>query len=334
MRKQIVLLTICLLFICKSECLAWGNKKTHPALTAKAIEVDDVVDNYLKNQLDISQGLQTQLTWSFPSEIEKRLEKGEAEPSKTTRSALEWIKVGSIIEDEDGRKWPHRSRHHFHDPTRNAGLDNQSDHPNWENYACTWTGFDLTGESALHWAAVGTAEKEPTTNDHYWGKAREEFYNALTESDESVREESLAKTFLNLGHVLHLIEDSGVPAHARNDFIEAHYRGIKSPLNFKNNPLEKHVENEIKDLGEIPARWLSTQQAKIFSKLSDYWDVNDYNGVYVGTSPLTTWGLSEQTNYQFLSKSTIFRANDGTKYYFPHPDPCNVSGYIKPGVYL
>ncbi|MDD5327951.1 MAG: hypothetical protein PHY02_09085 [Phycisphaerae bacterium] len=336
MRKQIVLLAMSLLFICQAECLAWGNKKTHPALTAKAVEVSDVVDNYLKNQLDISDGLQTQLTWNFPADVKERLRRGEAEPDLVTRTLSEWIKAGSVIEDEDGDKWPQRPRHHFHDPTRNAGLDNQHDHPDWNNYACTWTGFDLTGESTVHWATIGTAEKKPTTNNHYWGKAREEFYKAFTESDESVREEFIAKTFLNIGHVLHLIEDMGVPAHTRNDFIEAHYRGIKSPLNFKDNPLERHVENEVEGAGTIPAKWLVgwSPQAKVYSKLAYYWDTNSYTGQPAGTSSPSNWGLSEQTNYQFLSQSTIFRANDGSLYYFPQPNVNNVTGYIEPGVYL
>jgi len=128
------------------------------------------------------------------------------------------------------------------------------------------------------------------------------FLQGLDEIDESVREESLAKAFLNLGHVLHLIEDVGVPAHARNDFIEAHYRNSIS----RGNPLESHVEDEIEESG-IPARWLEswTPTAKACNKMADYFDTdtrnnNDYLGD--GVSPPDTWGLAECTNYQFLSK--------------------------------
>ena len=80
----------------------------------------------------------------------------------------------------------------------------------------------------------------------------------------------------------------------------------------------------------IPTRWLTgwTPQAKVFDAVSKYWDTHVYDGNYVGTTPLPTWGLAEQTNYQFLSKSTIFRNNDGTKYYFPHPDPSYVGEHI------
>jgi len=232
----------------------WDNKKTHPALTHNALGIS-IADSYIKSQIGLADGMSTELYWDFPADIKERLDWGKMKPDKTTRSILDWIKAGSAIEDEDGQWKPIRPRHHFHDPIRDFGLENQTDHPNWENYACTWTGLDLTGESALHWAAVGTAWQEPITNDHYWGKAREEFYKALTENGESIREESLAKAFLNLGHILHLIEDVGVPAHSRNDFIEAHYRGIKSPLNFKDNPLENGLKDRLKTITtRVPGR--------------------------------------------------------------------------------
>ncbi len=112
-----------LLFIHQADCLAWGNKKTHPTLTAKAVEVNDVADSYLKNQLGMSQGLQTRLTWDFPNEIKQRMIKGEAKPDTVTRTIQEWLKAGSIIEDEDGRYWPIRSRHHFHAPIATQGRE-------------------------------------------------------------------------------------------------------------------------------------------------------------------------------------------------------------------
>lgn len=315
MRKHIVLLSMALLFIYHAKCLAWENKKTHPALTAKAVEVNNVADGYLKNQLGMSQGLQTQLTWNFPDDVKQRLRKGEAEPDIVTRTILGWMKAGSTIEDEDGREWAIRPRHHFHDPTRNAGLDNQWDHPNWEDYACTWTGFDLTGESAQHWAAVGTAEKEPTTNEHRWGKAREEFYKVLVENDASTREEALAKAFLNLGHVLHLIEDMGVPAHTRNDFLFGHYRSWHD----HGNPFEGWVEEQIIANGD-QSLWSGTGPV-VFGELAEYFDADAYTGGYLGdgiTPPEGLWGLSECTNYQFLSLSTMFGCS-GVKYQFPHP---------------
>ncbi|GAH89704.1 unnamed protein product, partial [marine sediment metagenome] len=110
----------------------------------------------------------------------------------------------------------------------------------------------------------------------------------------------------------------GVPAHDRNDFLFAHYRGIKGILGgiegVRGNPLETWAEKKIKANGdEIPGEWLegSTLHAIIFPKLEEYWDaaVYQWSQPYLGNlvSPPDTWGLSERTNYQFLSYSTIFR---------------------------
>jgi hypothetical protein len=332
------ILTICFLSVAFGFCkyvLAFGNKQTHPALTEKSI-AGSVLDNYLKTQLSMDEGVNSDLQYNveaYNAWIKRRMEIGGVEdPGNTKRTILKWIKAGSNIEDEHGTYLPSiRPRHHFHDPIRNAGLDNKTDHPNYGSFFAWATGiytyeFDVTGQSAKTWAIDGFAEQEPTGSAQCWAFARGTFYQALTMPNKSWREEDLAETFLDLGCVLHMIEDMGVPAHTRNDFLFAHYR---PPLGF-GNPLEKHVEDEIKDLGAIPERWLEgwTPQAKVFSKLAHYWDVSGYVGQYVGTSPPANWGLSERTNYQFLSQSTIFRVNNGTKYYFPHPDPCNVGPHI------
>jgi len=196
--------------------------------------------------------------------------------------------------------------------------------------------FDLTGASSLSRVLNMEEPKWEQEYENYfsWPDARNYFYKSLTQESKATREHYLALTFLSFGHVMHLLEDLGVPPHARNDFIEAHFRGLYS--GGIGNPFEGHIENEIKKSGGIPERWLQgwTPQAKVFSKIANYWDINDYNGQYVGTLPLSSWGLSEQTNYQFLSKSTIFRENNGTKYYFPHPDINNTIERIDTEVYL
>lgn len=119
-RTKLVFLGISLGFC---TCLyGWANKATHPALTDKAIVVS-VMDDYLKTQMGLSDGIVAELYWDFPEDIKKRIKGGKAEPEKTTRTILEWLKTGSVIEDEDGRWQPIRPRHHFHDPIRNAGYE-------------------------------------------------------------------------------------------------------------------------------------------------------------------------------------------------------------------
>ena len=123
MRRTIIATFLLVISLGLSEDLyAWGNIETHPALTEKAVGNDNSatkIDDYLKIQLGMDDGIETELEYLFLWSLKKRMAK--ADPKKTTSSVLDWIKTGSLIEDEvliDARM-----RHHFHDPTRNAGLD-------------------------------------------------------------------------------------------------------------------------------------------------------------------------------------------------------------------
>ncbi|MCX6826905.1 MAG: hypothetical protein NTV06_06550, partial [candidate division Zixibacteria bacterium] len=304
--------SLCLVMLLSfsSVLYGWENRFTHPAITEQAVDSNAAqINDYLKNQLGLSSGLSTQLYWNFPSDVTNRIRAGSADAGNRTRTVLEWIRTGSNIEDMDGIRivsW--RSRHHFHDPYRNAGLDNHFDHPDWT--APFWSSWLPLGQSALEWAITGTAVQEPTTNNNRWEDARDAFYDALTKSSKPVRDANLAMTFLDLGCVLHMLEDMGVPAHTRNDFLFGHYRTWRN----YGNPLETWVEQEvIANHERLPDRFLNgwTSQPRVFSNLRDYFDPDKYTGQYLGDSqlPPSDWGLAECTNYQFLSESTIFKAD-------------------------
>jgi len=282
---------------------------THPALSKEAVGISQV-DNYLRNQLGLKEGLSTELQldtalWPVPDLIERGMD-----PQLNTRSILEWVKEGSKL--EDAKLYQARSRHHFHapianpgvtPPNPNAGLDNKTDHNDWWGVPTMGSDFDLTGESALHWAIEGTSDKEPTTNYNTWEYARQYFYKALTEGAQDIREHYLGLTFVTVGHLLHLIEDMGVPAHTRNDFLFAHYQ---PPLGF-GNPLESWVEEKVIDNGG-QSPW-SGSGPVVFDKLAKYLDADAYVGNYLGDGqwpPEDFWGLAECTNYQFLSLSIVF----------------------------
>ncbi len=324
MRRWILI--ICFLSVAlgfRKNVFAFGNKKTHPALTEKAVAAS-VLDDYLKTELGIDEGINAEFQYDiemYDAYIKRRMEKGKVEnPDNPSRTILKWIKAGSAIEDEDDSLlWSIRARHHFHDPIHNAGLDNKTDHPNYSSLFAWATGiytdeFDVTGQSALVWAIEGIAEQKPTGSANCWTFARDDFYQALTSRNKSWREEWLAMTFLDLGCVLHMIEDMGVPAHTRNDFLYGHYQ---PPLGF-GNPLEDWVEDRVKaNAGQSP--W-SGSGPVIFDKLAKYFDADVYAGSYLGDGqvPPNIWGLAECTNYQFLSLSTVFGCS-GVKYQFPHP---------------
>ncbi len=294
---------------------SWEKTYTHPALSQEAANISQV-GAYLQNQLGYDSGLnaQLQITNTTTPFIQDLIDRG-MNPSMDTRSIADWVKTGSLL--EDAHFWQARSQHHFHDPLRNTGLDNRTDYPDWEGAPTWFSPFDLRGESALFWVTTGTSSTGyPKNNLETWTAARNKFYSALTPNIASAREQCMAETFIALGHILHMVEDMGVPAHTRNDFLFGHYRAVYD----WGNPLEDWVEEQIEDNnGQSP--WSGTGPV-VFDKLAEYFDANAYTGGYLGDGqwpPQGLWGLSECTNYQFLSFSTVFGCS-GVKYQFPHPD--------------
>jgi len=305
MKKLVWFVILYFIAFNNKHVFSFENEKTHPSLTHRAINAS-LVDDYLRTQLNLSSGTTAELTWNFPSSVEKRIKAGNAEPYKKTRSILEWLKVGSNIEDMTLGQL--RYRKHFHDPTRNSGLNNTE--------ADYWLSGRFIGASAKDWAI------NDSSNEFNWRSTRNDFYHALNESSKPNREKFLAITFLKLGHILHMIEDMGVPAHSRNDALFAHVRSLAFE---KGNPLEMWAEGQVAAAGNnIPANWLTgwTPTPKVFDKVANYFDTDTRNtGSYLGdgVSPPAAWGLAEATNYQFFSWSTI-SPDTGSLYYFPHPD--------------
>ena len=317
MKKALIIITV--IFNLPINLYGWENKLTHPAITEQEITGSATkVDDYLKSQLGLSGGTATQLYWNFPSDIETRMMENKMFDPAKTKTILDWLIAGSSIEDEDGRKYSWRPRHHFYDPIRNSGLDNHADHPDWSLHP--FSNWLPLGQSALNWTILGTALQEPFTNNEKWANARSIFYDSFRSTIKSVRNAQLAETMLKLGCIMHMLEDMGVPAHTRNDFLFAHYRSAID----NHNPLENWAEIQVKaNNGDIPSGWLTgwTSQAKVFDKISKYWDTDSDTSIYIG-SPSSAWGLAEQTNYQFLSTSTVFGCA-GTLYQFPNPAKTN-----------
>lgn len=112
--------------------IAWENQLIHPAITKNSAERSVLAGDYLQTQLGLDEKLDANLvlTGQFQNNIDMRVSQ---EPEfvwdhKTQVSILEWLKKGSSLEDVPNP----RARHHFYDPIRNAGLDNHTDHPDWD----------------------------------------------------------------------------------------------------------------------------------------------------------------------------------------------------------
>ncbi|HUK56956.1 MAG TPA: hypothetical protein VLY20_09895 [Nitrospiria bacterium] len=193
-----------------------------------------------------------------------------------------WIVDGSAFED-----YGSRSRNHFHNPLTNAGLSDV-----------------FSGKSAVDWAI-----SDPE-NEWSWTNTRTYFYNALISETKTERNDQFAKMFRALGQVVHLVQDSSVPEHVRND---------------------QHLISAIPVLGAFGYEpWILGHvnplsfSATTFSfppnfQLRSFWDTDTYVDSPLQQGPLT--GLAEYTNYNFFSEDTIFteRFSKTDAHYFPHP---------------
>jgi hypothetical protein len=189
------------------------SDKTHKTVTESAV-LSSGTNDYLKNYLGISQGLECKLTLDqsilpvdarIPrDQFEKRI---LPELPGNPHTILDFLKAGASLEDVP---MP-RARHHFHapianpgvwPPNPNAGLDNKTDHPiqgfawEWQRILWYWFGasFDLTGASALK-RACETENKMEWQHEYWnyfsWPDTRNYFTKALTESSPAVRDHSL-----------------------------------------------------------------------------------------------------------------------------------------------
>ncbi|MFA5553107.1 MAG: hypothetical protein WCZ89_10425 [Phycisphaerae bacterium] len=326
---------ISVFYIIAPNAIAWENQKTHPAITEKAVE-RSILGDFLQNQMGFNESIATQieLTAQFQYDIDARLldEPKFEWDNKTKVSILEWLRRGSILEDVPNP----RARHHFYDPIRNTGLNNSDADPYilsaiqicslwfYPNY---W-GFDATGLGTLDRAKGLDGEWGSEYLNYYnWVYARSLFHFGLKEPSKYYREQYLGSMFLVLGHICHLLEDMGVPAHTRNDFLYGHiiagfHKNItkaQNPWWKGGHPFEAWMEEQIRANNEkIPDIYLTRlmETPPVFDKFEDYWDtgictasgIPQWQGHSPGwpttgfgnPPPEKSWGLAECTNYQFL----------------------------------
>ncbi|MBW2169629.1 MAG: hypothetical protein JRG69_10275, partial [Deltaproteobacteria bacterium] len=162
------------------------------------------LDEVLREQLGIVEGVDAEL-----------------KNGNETKTIKEWISFGGKSEDF-GKKGENdfkssRAFNHFHDPLENwdnAGFDK------WVNFFY-YGNYGRSPVSAILWGMnpgqQDFEENKPKTGDWSWGKAREYYYQALTDHTEGERNEDFADCFRALGQVLHLLQDVSVPLHTRND---------------------------------------------------------------------------------------------------------------------
>lgn len=251
--------------------------------------------------------------------------------------AYRWIVEGGETED----KFP-RYLNHFHDPLTNEGL---------------WL---LNGNSAIDWAFMEI--RQQSWGGHYsWKDARQDYYNALTcnSYDDPFENERWRDTYMSwtlraLGQLMHLVEDMSVPAHARNDahildenIFTKYELWLDSDHNFElnqigNNFQLRNCENLYGyDIGTLPSivnipgdiplvffnpvelctvRLSSVPASNLFDN-EKYTESNLNPAITTGADI----GLSEYSNANFLSASTIFDF-----YKYPMIGHCDHIEYVDP----
>jgi len=223
------------------------------------------------------------------------------------KSPKELIVLGGVKEDTPIL----RSLRHFHDPLRewnNAGLhDNHDSSILWAQYP--------KGEQSLSILNGG---------DYSWHDARDYFYTALTADNMEQRNTAFKNTFLAVGHLMHLIQDSSVPGHVRDDahvgcpyelLVQNYHEKknqtfeiwLKGEYNENNMNKGRYTYDEAvlrmtpNALAPIPiARIVDTEQYRTHKNPSD-----------TVTKPI---GLAEYTNANFFSSGTIFTGYDYPNY--------------------
>ncbi|MBI5694417.1 MAG: hypothetical protein HZC51_01585, partial [Nitrospirae bacterium] len=203
-----------------------------------------------------------------------------------SKRVVKWVGNGGMNEDEPNLV---RNMHHFHDPLVEY----------WPN-----AGFKGVGISSAIWAQSLTQNRLTGTGSYSWHDAREYFHNALTASDENIRNENFADCFRGLGQQMHLVQDASVPSHTRDDFHR--YYHYEHYVNDNNGLVLGIISNPSNIPVVDPAIFRIPDYQYTPSPTANLIDNNLYNGNNPEITIGMNAGLAEYANANFLSEDTIF----------------------------
>ncbi len=279
MKKIITYLVTCsFLFLITPNAYSYDNEYVHQNININAVQHSEYFYNTMKSL-------------GFEAMTAQKL----VELYVANKKIKTWFEDGAKLEDETHC----RSKFHFHDPTKSwdtAGLS---------NIAIDTYCLDYAHRSSLVWA-------QDSGNLWTWQKARQYYFDALTNPGRNIREQNLAYTFRSLGQVMHLISDSSVPAHVRNDIHVFPYTLPVVGISIGDPTFESWAMSNYKNLTYTG---IIIDQS-IFNNAIPYppapfaisalWDLDKYNGSNpaITIEPMT--GLAEYSNANFFSEDTIF----------------------------
>jgi len=304
MSKKILALVMAagIFMISGSQC--WGyNESEHKAFNLWIMEHSVGgfdFDQYVRNSLGLHSGMKgksircvTNLGWLTFVE---------------SRSPQELIALGGM--KEDSPFW--RCVNHFHDPIKpwnQAGLD-------------TTLASTLNAESSVLWAQKEKGQQSWSYGGNYsWHDARDYFYKALTGISDSQRNSNLYSTFLAVGHLMHLIQDSSCPEHVRNDshgINKSFYEQLIKYYHLSNDDDKRRKFQNWLQSGETynypfsnalsPASILGLDSLPSNARIpiARIVDTDRYTGNNPNATLDSLIGLAEYTNANFLSQGRIF----------------------------
>ena len=260
------------------------------------------------------------------------------------KSIKDWVQYGSSW--EDNITWKNSFRFsmfgergvmycHFYNPLYDIGYYNLDDNENrvekGESLIHRMNDYVGTGVNGwfhhnewsyqmardLYYAAL-TGD---STQHEYWYMLDEitYFYQYKFEGKENMnheeREQFFAWTFQALGHTLHLIQDSSVPAHTRNDshMYIPYTRGILQDTEpFENWTVDNIADLKYNDLGSAP--WTKWKNYSGIPAQNTFIDTYPHPEGSTDPDPISQsdgfdQGLAQYSYANFLSKGSIYPDN-------------------------
>ncbi|GEM_PF-6302157 len=227
--------------------------------------------------------------WPNPThqELTKEIVKfyNQSSEIKISQEQADWIIAGSVKEDT-----PPRWINHFYDPVLNQGWSGEKQGNVSQETVNLLSKIFLSikdATSSINWAFDQKLQERYLLyqGDQTYSKAVQAYvFSGLEKGSVAVKPDfaTFENAFKALGHVLHLIEDLGVPAHTRNDT----HAGINESINDV-DPYEK---------------WFSQSQNINFSNLNNS---NIKGNIFCSDTKDCFIKLAKYSNKNFYSKNTI-----------------------------
>lgn len=249
---------------------------------------------------------------------------GGLEQMFNDKRLIDWFVDAGVEEDSPVT----RTRNHFHHPLRapwrTAGLADV-----------------FSGASSVLWA-------QDPRQGFAWQDARRAYWSALSMEPLAGREVAFGMAAQALGHLLHLIADSSVPAHARNDqhafafgdpyerWVEAQAApsGVETEHEAQQRFLSRFTAGARRPDREflvgLPILGQNATDAPI--PIARLWDSDLYDGSNPSVAVFPRIGISEYTNANVFSEDTIFAdAKDPShKHFSPFPSSVDVEQWTDP----